>query len=435
MRINVPRTELPRIVIVGGGFGGLELAKSLKHTEAQVVLIDQNNYHTFQPLLYQVATAGLEPDSIAFPIRKIFRNQKNFVFRMAAAKEISAERNTLITSIGEITYDYLVLSTGSDTNFFGNQNVETFGMPMKNIVEALDLRSVILQNLEQALLMEDAEERNRLMNIVIVGGGPTGVETAGALGELKNHILAKDYPELPIEKMQIILVEACNKLLVTFSEKSSTKTAEFLKDLGVNVYFNTMVQDYDGYTIKTNGQDIPSRTLIWAAGVAGAPVAGLKAEAVVRGKRYLVDKFNKLTGYNNIYAIGDVAAMFTEETPIGHPMVAPVAIQQAKNLGKNFKQLFNNKPLAEFKYFDKGSMATIGRNKAVVEIKNFRTHGLLAWFMWTFVHLMMLVGFRNKIIVLVNWFWNYIIYERGIRLIIRPFKRSGQEEYKLKKAV
>lgn len=436
IQINLPPTTHKRIVIVGGGFAGLELAKSLKDENLQVVLIDKNNYHTFQPLLYQVATAGLEPDSIAFPIRKIFKQQKNFFFRMACVKKIIPESNMLETSIGEVKYDYLVLATGSDTNYFGNANVEHFSMPMKSIVEALDLRSLILQNFEQALLMSDPEEKQSLMNVVIVGGGPTGVEMAGAIAELRRHILPKDYPELNISAMKIHLIEAGPKLLGTFSEKGSLKTAEFLTGMGVNVMLNTAVQDYNGEVVRTAALNIPAKTLIWAAGVSGAPVEGIKAESVNRGRRYLVDPFNKLSGYDNIYAIGDVAAMISQEFPKGHPMVAPVAVQQAQNLGRNLKAVFSGRLNEQkpFKYHDKGSMATIGRNKAIADIGKFHSQGFFAWMMWMFVHLFMLIGFRNKVVVFVNWLWSYIIYDRGIRLIIRPFRRSSEGLYEMRKA-
>jgi NADH:ubiquinone reductase (H+-translocating) len=436
LRINVPETGKKRVVIIGGGFGGIELARELRDADLQVVMIDKNNYHTFQPLLYQVATAGLEPDSIAFPIRKIFKNHGNFFFRMACAKNIRPETKTVETSIGDLRYDYLVIATGSDTNFFGNKNVEHFSMPMKSIVEALDLRSLILQNFEQALLTTDPVEKQALMNIVIVGGGPTGVEMAGAIAELKRHILPKDYPELDFAAMKIYLVESSPALLGTFSKAGSGKTTEFLKDMQVDVMTNTLVLDYDGSTVKTKDLNLNAKTLIWAAGVAGCPVKGINAEAINRGNRYLIDEFNRVKGYTDIFAIGDVAAHVTEATPRGLPMVAPVAIQHAQNLAKNLVSIVGGKTaeLRPFEYHDKGSMATIGRNKAIADIGKFHSQGFFAWLMWMFVHLFMLIGFRNKVIVFINWLWSYMIYDRGIRLIIRPFRRASQELYEMRKA-
>lgn len=424
MNINVPELNLPRIVVIGGGFGGLELVKKLKNKEVQVVLIDQNNYHTFQPLLYQVASAGLEPDSIVFPLRKIFKNQANFHFRMAKAERVAAEENTLYTSIGSIRYDYLVIATGSDSNYFGMKQVEKHSLPMKSIVEALDLRSVILQSFEQALLTADLEKRESLMNFVIVGGGPTGVELAGALGELKTHVLPNDYPELDIRRMQIHLIEAADRLLNGMSEVSSKKAKDFLKKFDVNIWLNTQVKDYDGYEVFNNsGKELKAQTLIWSAGVRGNSLNGIDAHVVNRQQRILVNEFNQIQGYSNIFAIGDVAAMLTDAYPKGHPMVAPVAIQQGSNLAKNLLQLLKNAPLKAFTYKDKGSMATVGRNRAVVEVGKFKTQGFMAWFMWMAVHLMSLVGFRNKLVTLINWMWSYFKYDKGIRLIIRPHKR------------
>ncbi|MFK7907718.1 MAG: NAD(P)/FAD-dependent oxidoreductase, partial [Chitinophagales bacterium] len=380
-------------------------------------------------LLYQVATAGLEPDSIAYPLRKIFKRQENFHFRMAEAQQIIAEENKLLTSIGEIRYDYLVIATGSTTNFFGLKEIEANAMPMKSVTEALDLRSLLLQNFEKALLVTSVEEREALMNVVVVGGGPTGVETAGALGELKEHVLPKDYPELDVRQMQIHLIEAGGSLLNSLSPVSGKKAVQFLKKFDVQVWLNTAVKHYDGKVVYTNTEhEIPTNTLIWSAGVKGAVVHGIDENVIGRGSRILVNEFNQIKGYSNVFALGDVASMITEKTPKGHPMVAPVAIQQGQLLAKNLNKLLQNKTLQPFKYRDKGSMATVGRNRAVVEVGKFKSQGFLAWFMWMGVHLMSLVGFRNKLVTFVNWMWSYFNYDKGIRLIIRPFEKKKKED-------
>ncbi len=423
--MNIPETKLPRVVIVGGGFGGLRLASSLKKIQVQVVLIDRNNYHTFQPLLYQVASSGLEPDSIAFPIRKIFRNQINFEFRMTEVQEIISEKKTVLTSIGELKYDYLVIATGSQTGYFGLKNVEEKSMPMKTIPQALDLRSLILQNFEKAMLTKDVNESEKLLNFVVVGGGPTGVELAGALAEMKLHVLPADYPGLDSDRMNIHLLEAGTRLLPALSEVSSDSTLEFLSGLGVKVLLNTAVQDYDGELVKTNtNNDLISATVIWAAGVEGAMVKGIDGDVPLRNKRLTVDEFNRVKGYENVFAIGDVASQTNDERfTKGHPMVAQVAMQQGSLLAKNIKNILLQKPLKAFRYKDLGSMATIGRNKAVVELPFMKMQGILAWFVWMFVHLMALVGWRNRAVTLVNWMWSYFNYDRGVRLIIRPFKK------------
>jgi NADH dehydrogenase len=411
-----------KIVIVGGGFGGIELAKKLKNKEVDVVILDKHNYHTFQPLLYQVATGGLEADSIAFPIRKIFKGQKNLTFRVTEVEKVIPEENRLITSIGEITYDYLIIATGSTSNFFGDKVIEENAMPMKSIPEALNLRSLILQNLEASLIATDPTIEAELLNFVIVGGGPTGVETAGAIAELKKHVLKNDYPELDINKVNIYLIEGSPELLGPMSKQSQQKSQEFLEELGVTIYTETRVQSYDGKLLSfADGRKIPSSTVIWSAGVKGVVLDGLKPECTVRGNRLKVNKINRVECYENIYAIGDVAAMITDETPNGHPGVAPAAIQQGKLLAENLLHIIAGKPTKDFKYFDKGSMATVGRNRAVVDINKIHFQGIFAWFTWMFVHLMTLVGFRNKLVVFVNWVWSYFSYDRGTRLIIRPF--------------
>ena len=431
MDLQLPKSEHPRIVIIGGGFGGIELAKRLKNKPFQVVMLDKHNYHTFQPLLYQVATGGLEAESIAFPLRKIFKGQKNLTFRVTKVKEINAENNCLKTDIGDVQYDYLVLATGSTSNFFGNKEIEQNSMPMKSIPEALDLRSLILQNFEKSLIETDIIKKHALLNFVVVGGGPTGVETSGAIAELKKHVIPNDYPEMDLNKINIYLVENSPELLGPMSPQAQVKSKEFLIKMGVQVMNETRVLGYDGLTLTLQDKDpIVASTVIWSAGVKGELVAGLDRAEVVRGGRLKTDKQNLIVGYHNIYAIGDVASIIDEETPNGHPGVAPVAIQQGHHLAKNLVNIIENKPLEPFKYFDKGSMATVGRNKAVVDIGKIRFQGVFAWFTWMFVHLMSLVGFRNKIIVFVNWLWSYFSYDRGTRLIIRTFAKDRSVDYR-----
>ncbi|WP_411274937.1 NAD(P)/FAD-dependent oxidoreductase [Daejeonella sp.] len=422
-------SKFPRIVIVGGGFGGIELAKRLKNKEVDILMLDRHNYHTFQPLLYQVATGGLEADSIAFPLRKIFKNQNNFTFRVTNVDAVDPSRKVVITSIGEISYDYLIIATGSDTNFFGQKEIEHFSMAMKTIPEALNLRSMILQNLEEALVVTDIVEKRSLLNFVVVGGGPTGVELSGSLAELKKHVLPKDYPELSIEDINVYLIEGSDELLGVMSDQASSKSRLFLEEMGVNVYTNLRVEAYDGNVIKlSDGREIHTKNVLWSAGVKGAVLEGLPPETIARGNRVIVDEFNRVEGQEYIFAIGDVAAQITEETPNGHPGVAPVAIQQGTQLAKNIIRFMNNEQPEAFKYFDKGSMATVGRNKAVVDIGKIRFQGIFAWFVWMFVHLMSLVGFRNKLVTFVNWVWSYFSYDRGTRLIIRRFSRESMTE-------
>ena len=426
--MNIPRTDLPRVVIIGGGFAGISLARKILKEDMQMVLLDRHNYHTFQPLLYQVSTSGLEPDSIAYPLRKITRSSKKCFFRLAEVTSISTENNTVHTNIGDLVYDYLVIATGSKTNFFGNESIEEHGMWMKTVPQALNIRSLILENLEQATITEDPEKRKALLNFVLVGAGPTGVELSGAIAELRNHIVPKDYPDLDPNEMHIHLLEGLSRVLPPMSEHASKKAHEMLEELGVKIHLNTMVENYDGHLVKTNTDlAIKTETFIWSAGVTGAPVKGLNASAMVeKANRYDVNAFNQINGYENIFAVGDIALMKTEEFPRGHPMVAQPAIQQGKHLAKNLKKLVRGQKLEPFEYFDKGTMATVGRNRAVVDLHKWKFSGFFAWFVWMFVHLWFLVGFRNRTVTFFNWIYNYVNYDKAARLIIRPFK--GHEE-------
>ena len=424
--MNIPKSSFPRVVIIGGGFAGVALAKKLSKKELQVVLLDKHNYHNFQPLLYQVSTGGLEPDSIAYPIRKILKDFPNFYFRLADVSEVNTEKNKVISNIGELRFDYLVIASGSKTNFFGNESIEANSMEMKTIPQSLNLRSLILENFEDALLTSNLHERNALMNFVIVGAGPTGVELAGALAEIKKGILPKDYPDLDTRTVQINLVQSGDRILKEMSEKASQKAEDFLEKLGVQIWKNVRVTGYDGNVVTTNSDlTFESETVIWAAGVKGAAIKGIDGETLItRSNRIEVNQFNQVKGYNNIFAIGDVAQMTTDKTPHGHPMMAQPAIQQGKQLGENLLRLIENKPLKPFKYKDKGSMATVGRNKAVVDLPKFKFQGVFAWFVWMFVHLFFLIGFRNRVVVFINWVYNYIRFDREARLIIRPYKKK-----------
>jgi NADH dehydrogenase len=424
MFINVPEVKVPRVVIIGCGFGGLQLAKELADQAVQVVMFDKNNYHTFQPLLYQVATAGLEADSIAYPIRKIFKGQSNFHFRWGELQKIVADENKIVTNIGELKYDHLVIATGSTTNYFGNRDFENYSMPMKSITEALNLRSLILQNFERALLTKDVKEVEALMTFVIVGGGPTGVELAGAYCELKKHVLPNDYPELDFRKMRVILVENGDALLQAMNESNRLKAEKYLEDLGCEVWLNTGIVKYDGAVAETKtGKQLHTYNLVWSAGIKGVVPEGIPAASINPRNRILTDEYCKVKGTENIYAIGDVACMIQEKYSNGHPQIAPVAIQQAKLIASNFEKTKANNTPETFTYFDKGIMATVGKNKALVEFRKLHFGGVLGWLAWMFLHLMLLVGFRNKVVVFINWTWNYINYDRNIRLIIRPFKR------------
>ncbi len=433
-QLNIPETNDPRVVIVGGGFGGINLAKHLKNLPVQVVLLDRNNYHLFQPLLYQVSTAGLEPDSIAFPLRGIFRKQKNLVFRMAEVTGVRAADNILETGIGELRYDYLVFATGSNTNFFGNKTIEAHAIGMKSLIEAVQIRNYVVKQFEESLLLSDPEEIKPKLNFVMVGGGPTGVELAGAFAELRKYILPKDYPSIPQNLMNVYLIEAGPRLLASFTDKTSETTLKSLEELGVRVMLSTHVNEYDGKVVTlSNGEQIKSHSLLWSAGVKGVPVKGLPADILLPNGRILVNEFNQVKGFENIYAIGDIAQMTNDSRfPKGYPMVAQVAIQQGVNLAKNIKLRMQQKPVIAFHYKDLGSMATIGRNRAVVEMGKVKMHGFFAWVVWMVVHLMSLLGFRNKLVVFINWFYRYFTFERGTRIII---KRGAANIVKLRQTI
>ena len=412
----------PRVVIIGGGFGGLSLATSLKKAPVDVLMIDKHNYHTFQPLLYQVAIGSIAADSIAFPIRRIFTKYENFSFNMAEVEKINPESNTLSTSIGEICYDYLVIATGSNTNFFGNKEIEHFAMPMKNIPEALNIRSLVLQNLETALVTTDMREKFALMTYVVVGGGPTGVELSGALAEMRHLILEKDYHGLSKYDLRIYLVEGKDRVLGTMSAYASAKAKESLTKGDVTIYNSAHVTSYDGFYLTIdNGKTIKTRNVLWAAGVKGEMPEGIPAESVTKGNRLLVDEINRVKGYDNIFAIGDVAAMITPETPNGHPGVAPAAIQQGSHLAKNLVHLVKSEPTVPFKYQDKGSLATIGRNHAVADLGKIHLRGFIGWLLWGVVHLMSLAGFTNKGMVFFSWVINYLNKNADNRLVVRYF--------------
>lgn len=421
MSINIPSSALPRVVIAGGGFGGLKLAQELDSRRFQIVLIDQNNYHQFPPLIYQVASSGLEPSSIAFPFRSAFRRKGNFLFRLATVTGVDAQAKQLQTSVGTVDYDYLVLACGGTTNFFGNQQVARHALPMKTLYESMNLRNVLLQHIEQALVADSAEERAALLQVVIVGGGPTGVEIAGALAEMKRYVLPKDYPGLDTSEFRIYLVDAAPRLLGAMSEKSSEAAARGLRELGVELQFGQLVTDYDGLTLSfSSGAQMQTRNVIWVSGIVANEVAGLRAEALGRGRRVLVDEHSQVLGYPDIFVLGDQSLMTSDPAyPQGHPQMAQVALQQATLLAANLRARLEGRPERPFVYRDLGAMATIGRNKAVAEIGRMKWGGFTAWLLWLVVHLRSILSVRNKIIVLLNWIWNYVTYDRSLRLILK----------------
>lgn len=415
----------PTVVVVGGGFAGLQIIHRLAGKPYKVILLDKNNYHCFQPLLYQVATGSLGADSIAYPFRRSVGPMNNVIFRMAEVQRVDTANNVVQTNKGDFPYDHLILATGTVTNFFGNQRVAHEAMQLKSISQALDIRSDFLQEFEAAVYLENEDAQRQRLNFVIVGGGPSGVELAGALAEIRKTILKHEFREVDNERMQIHLVDTQNAVLANFSEKAQGLALKFLQELGVNVLLNTLVTDYDGQTVTfKDGSTMATTTVIWTAGVKGRPIAGLEAAVEARPGRYKVDAFNRVAGLHNVYAVGDIALDTSDpEWPKGHPQVAPVAIQQARHLAKNLVRK-KEAQWQPFRYRDKGSMATIGRYKAVVDVGKLKFGGPIAWFMWLFVHLMSIVGFRSRVMVLTHWAWKYLSWKNTIRLIIRPYVRS-----------
>lgn len=433
MSINIQRNQKKRVVIVGGGLGGLRLAEDLYGSGMQVVLIDKNNFHQFPPLIYQIASAGIDPSSISFPFRQIFRKRKDFYFRMAEARMVDTEKKILQTSIGKIDYDYLVLAAGATTNFFGNKNIEEWAIPMKTVPEAMGLRNALLSNFERALTCATEEERQELLNVVIVGGGATGVEIAGALAEMRRYVIPYDYPDMDSSLMHIYLIEAGDRLLAGLSQESSQKAYEFLKSMGVDIQFGKMVTDYrDHKVVMKDGTEIPTRTFLWVSGIRANAMPGIDESHLGRGFRFKVDEYNRIPGVEDVFAIGDQCLQTSDAAyQNGHPQVAQVAIQQAKNLAKNLKlinQGADSSELTAFHYKNLGSMATIGRNKAVVEIGKFRSQGFFAWVLWLVVHLRSILGVKNKMMVLLNWLWKYVSYNDSIRMITYATKPREVEE-------
>ena len=417
-----------KVVIIGGGFGGLKIARKLTNKKGfDVTLVDRFNFHQFQPLFYQVATAGLDASNISFPLRKVFHKDKNVHFRMAEVRSIDIANNRVIADEDTFPYDVLIIATGADTNFFGNAQLIENAFPMKSTVEALQIKYKLLKNIEDALYSKDEKQLQSLMTVVVVGGGPTGVEMSGAIADMRRFVLPKDYPELDFNKMKIHLLEGSARTLAAMSEKSSDESCEYLKKLGVIVRTGTIVKNYDGKIVTMqNGDTITSSLVVWAAGIKGNVPEGIDKSLIVKGNRIKVDRFNKVNGFDNIYAIGDVAYMETEKYPHGHPQVAAVAIAQGKTLGKNLLKIERKTTRPElFEYHDKGTMATVGRNLAVVDIPKPKLHfkGFLAWMIWMGLHLFLLLGVKNRIAVFFNWIYNYITYDQNLRLIFRVFRK------------
>lgn len=415
-----------KIIIIGGGFAGLQLAKTLNNKNKKVIVLDRVNHHMFQPLFYQVACGRIEPSNISFPFRKIFQQSRNTQFRLTDVKSIDTANNKVITDEAEFTYDKLVIATGCKTNFFGNKELESKAFGMKNTQEAISIRNHVLMTFEK-LILEKSRSDNGNWNIVIVGSGPTGVELAGAFSEMKKEILPRDYPYMNFEQLEIILVSSTEKPLAVMSPEAQEKSEKYLKELGVKFLSGEVVTDYDGDKVYLkSGKEIPSNNVIWAAGVTGNVIDGFPSENLVRN-RYIVDRYNKVKGYENIYAVGDIAYMETPKYPQGHPQVANVAINQAKNLGKNFLKKGKNE-WVEYEYKDQGSLATIGKHRAVVDLPFIKFQGFLAWYFWMFLHLMLILSVRNKLAIFFNWMWSYFNKDSSLRLIIAPNKKNNTQQ-------
>ncbi len=416
-------TNKKKVVILGAGFAGLQLARRIKNSEYDITILDQYNFHQFQPLFYQVATARLEPSSISFPLRKVFQRKQNVHVRVEKIEKVDTANNLVITENEQFSYDYLVIATGCTSNFFGNKNIEKYAYPMKSTPEAITLRNRILLNFEDAL--DPTSNLEEIMNIVIVGGGPTGVELAGSLAEMKKNVLPRDYPDMDFSKLNIHLLEGGPATLAAMSKPSQEKSQQYLERMGVQVWLNTIVEDYDGRQVKLkDGRIIQSRNLIWAAGVTGNVPAGIDKELLVRGNRIKVDEYHKVTGLNNVYALGDIAYMETPEWPKGHAQLANVAINQAKNLAHNMRQLLNGKNLKKFTYKNPGTMATVGKRKAVVDLPFISFQGVFAWLVWMFLHLMLIVSVKNRLIIFINWAISYFTNDTTLRLILLPTRKQ-----------
>lgn len=423
--MNIPEKDgRERVIIIGGGFGGLTLAKKLKGENFQIILIDKNNHHVFQPLLYQVSTAAIEPSTISFPFRNIFRGRKGFHIRVCEALRVDPKENLLFTTIGKLTYDHLIIATGAETNYFGNKNLAQNTMALKKTSEALFNRNQILESFELALSTNDPVERQRLMTFVVVGGGATGVELAGALAEMKKYVIPRDYPDLDTDLMRIIVVSSSACLLPSFKEKSSKEAADYLTHRQVELLFKTRVEDYSNGILKLNNSEIQTYNVFWAAGVRANSLEGFDKELYGPGNRLIVDKFSRVKGFGNIYAIGDTAYFPTEKYPNGLPQVAQPAIQQAENIVFNLKQLTKGEALREFSYFDKGQMATIGKNHAVVEISNFCFGGMMGWLLWLGLHLFYILGVKNRIVIFMDWFLSYLTYSNALQIIVLPLRKK-----------